>query len=269
MLESLPKIPRGREKLSRVIQYAGDIVRIEDAEKALGLDRLEASKLLSRWTGQGWLRRVGAGAYAPVPIDSLQSKQVLGDPWVLVPVLFAPAYIGGRTAAEHWDLTEQIFRDIVVFTARNVRSKNQERHGAVFTLKHCAEEKQFGTRTIWREKTRVNLSDIHRTVIDMLAEPSIGGGIQHVDDCFAQYLNRPDADYKQLLSYAARLNNGAVFKRLGFLAERKNAPAAIISECQAALTKGNVKLDPSMKCPRLITRWRLFVPETWAGARND
>lgn len=34
------------------------------------------------------------------------ASQVVQDLWILVPVLFAPAYIGGRTAAENWDLTE-------------------------------------------------------------------------------------------------------------------------------------------------------------------
>jgi len=269
MIKKVSKVPAGRERLSQVLQHAGDIVRIEDAEKALQLQRLDASKLLARWAGQGWLRRVGAGAYAPVPLDSLQSEQVLGDPWVLIPVLFAPAYVGGRTAAEYWDLTEQIFRDIVVYTARATRAKTQVRHGTIFTLKQCAESQQFGTKIIWREKTRVHVSDVHRTIIDMLADPSVGGGIQHVEDCFGQYLKRPDADWKLLLSYATRLDNGAVFKRLGFLAERKNLPATVLDECRKALTKGNVKLDPSMQCPRLVTRWRLFVPDTWARGRND
>ena len=112
-------IPEGRRRLSAVIRAAGDIIHIADAEHALCVSRSDATKLLSRWRGQGWLRRVGPGAYAPVGLDSLDSEHVLDDPWVLVPALFKPAYIGGRTAAEHWDLTEQIFRDIVVMTARD------------------------------------------------------------------------------------------------------------------------------------------------------
>ena len=70
-------------------------------------------------------------------------------------MLFDPAYIGGRTAAEHWDLTEQIFRDIVVFTAQPVRAKSQERHGAHFTLKHTMQHRIFGTNTVWRGQTRI------------------------------------------------------------------------------------------------------------------
>jgi predicted transcriptional regulator of viral defense system len=72
--------------------------------------RRRSNKRLARWREQGWLSRVGSGAYVPASIDTLGSDQVLDDAWILVPAIFAPAYIGGRTAAEHWDLTEQIFQ---------------------------------------------------------------------------------------------------------------------------------------------------------------
>ena len=67
-----------------------------------------------------------------------------------------------------------------------------------------------------------------------------------------------------MIEYAKRLNNGAVFKRLGFLMERF-APdlKTAIDECKSRQTKGNVKLDPALKSKRLITRWRLWVPESW------
>ena len=109
-------IPRGRRKLGSVIRKANDIIRIDDVVSALSIGRPEATKLLSRWTRQGWLRRVGPGAYAAAQLDSLESEHVLDDPWVLVPALYAPAYIGGWTAAEHWDLTEQMFRQILVLS---------------------------------------------------------------------------------------------------------------------------------------------------------
>ena len=79
--------PEGRRKLATVVREAGDIVYITDAERTLDISCTAAAKLLSRWSGQGWLRRVGPGAYAPVSLDSLVSRQVLDDPWVLVPVL--------------------------------------------------------------------------------------------------------------------------------------------------------------------------------------
>ena len=40
----------------------------------------------------------------------------LEDPWVIAAQLYGPCYIGGWSAAEYWDLTEQIFRTVVVMT---------------------------------------------------------------------------------------------------------------------------------------------------------
>lgn len=264
------RLPKGRRQLASVIRAAGDVIHIEDAAAALDISRTDAAKLLSRWAKQGWLRRVGSGAYVPVPLDSLEREYVLDDPWVLVPALYEPAYIGGRTAAEYWDLTEQIFRDIVVITAQAVRAKTERRHGAEFNLKHIQQKKIFGMKTVWRGRTRVPVSDVHRTIIDMLDDPALGGGIQHVADCLDSYLQRKDRDDAKLIEYADKLGNGAVFKRLGFLADRNPLGETLAAPCRDRLTKGNAKLDPALACTRLVSRWKLWIPETWArGGGHD
>lgn len=258
-------LPAGRRKLTAVIRAANDVIEIDDVVATLTTGRLEASKLLSRWAGQGWLRRVGRGAYVPVPLDSLGSQHVLEDPWVLVPALYAPGYIGGWTAGEYWDLTEQLFRDIIIMTAQPVREKRQVRHGARFRLYHIQERKIFGVRPVWCGRSKVLLSDVHRTVIDMLDNPVLGGGIQHVSDCLAAYLARSDRSDETLIAYAEKLGNGAVFKRLGFLAGQRSDASHLIDVCRARLTAGNAKLDPTLRCSRLISKWRLWVPPTWTG----
>lgn len=270
MSDSEISLPRGRARLSAVVQAAGDVVYIDDAEQVLDITRTQAAKLLSRWTAQGWLRRVGSGAYVPVQLDLLDARHVIEDPWILAPTLFEPCYIGGRTAAEHWDLTEQIFRDILVYTTRSLPHRTVERQGAIYALQHIKPELLFGTKTVWRGQTRVQVSDVHRTIIDMLDEPASGGGIQHVSECFDRYLRGKEADPVRLIEYALRHGNGAIFKRLGFLAEHHEKGRAIAREAQKHLTKGHAKLDPSLECPRLVTRWRLRVPESWgAAARHD
>ncbi len=264
MNENTINLPRGRAQLVRVLSTAGDVIHVDDVVIALQLDRTSAAQRLSRWAEQGWLRRVGRGAYVAASIDTMGLDRVLDDPWVLVPALFAPAYIGGRTAAEHWDLTEQIFKDIVVMTAQPVRQKRQERHGTLFSLKHIQERKIFGTKNVWRHQTRVPVSNVHRTIIDMLDDPAIGGGIQHVSDCFAVYLRRDDREDEKLVDYATTLGNGAVFKRLGFLAERFPCGAELGRLCEQHLSGGHAKLDPVQDGSLVVTKWRLRVPERWA-----
>ena len=248
----------------RVLAAAGDVIYVRDVANTLQLDRTAAAQRLSRWREQGWLRRVGRGAYIAASIDTLGADHVLEDPWILVPALFAPAYIGGRTAATHWDLTEQIFRDVLVMTARTVREKRQERHGIPFTLKHIDQRKLFGTKAVWRHHTRVLVSDVHRTIVDILADPALGGGLQHVTECLTAYWRRSDRDDHKLVEYASQLGNGAVYKRLGFLAERQSNSSNLVQLCEHSLSGGYAKLDPAQDCPRIITKWRLRVPELWA-----
>ena len=143
-----------------------------------------------------------------------------------------PATSAAAPPPAHWDLTEQIFKDIVVLTARTVRAASQERHGAEFTLKHIAKEKIFGTKSVWRGRSKIAVSDIHRTIIDMLDDPPLGGGIQHVADCCHRLSAAPDRDDAKLIEYGERLGNGAVFKRLGFLAARMPGGERLAAACR-------------------------------------
>ena len=236
---------------------------IDAVARTLDIDRTAAAKLLSRWAHQGWLRRIGTGAYVAVPLVLAGIEQIVDDPWVLVPTLFGECYIGGWTAAHHWDLTEQLFNDTLVFTTRRIDEKRVRAQGVVFLLHHAAKKRLFGMKPLWRGTTRVNVSDPARTVIDMLAMPDTGGGIDHVAECLAAYLKSPASDHALLIRYALQFGNGAIFKRLGFLAETRLHHPELAAACRARLTQGYAKLDPALTCRHLMTAWRLWVPERW------
>jgi predicted transcriptional regulator of viral defense system len=262
---------KGRERLAAVLRRGGDLITVDDAIAVLGIDRTRAAKLLARWQEQGWLRRVRRGLYAVVPLTSRKDEQIIEDLWTVVPELFNPGYVGGASAAQHWDLTEQLFRTIFVFTARPVRKSAQTIQGTPFAVKHLAAPKIFGTRTLWRGRIKLQISDPARTIIDMMDDPRVGGGINHAADCLKAYLAREDADTRLLISYAERLGNGAVFKRLGFLVESIGGPVSLTDACAAHLTQGAVSLDPAQPSSRFLTRWRLRLPERWKArkALND
>ena len=163
-----------------------------------------------------------------------------------------------------------MFRKIFVMTARLVREKHQVRHGAQFMLRHMNEQRFFGTETTWSGRPKVLVSDVHRTMIDILDYPSIGGGFLHVGECLSNYLIHPQRNDDKLISYSVEFGNGAIFKRLGFLAESLDDTENIVNACRAYMTKGNAKIDPLLNCPRLISKWRLWVPEFMAtGIAHD
>ena len=189
LMDRAKPLRKGRTQLSKVLQVAGELVSVDAVTKALEIDRRRATKLLARWATQGWVKRLRRGLYAPVPIASLGQTQVLDDPWLVVPSLFGPAYIGGWTAAEHWGLTEQIFRSVCVLTTRPVHGKEKNVQGVDFSAKRISRQAMFGMKTLWRGKVKVEVSSPSKTIIDMLDDPAIGGGIRHVSDCLNEYLN--------------------------------------------------------------------------------
>lgn len=255
-----------RTRLSAVVRRAGDLVTVDDASAALKVDRMSAAQALARWHRQGWLTRIRRGLYAPVALAASPGDQALEDVWVLVPELFEPGYVGGASAAHHWDLTEQLFRTVFVYTTRSVRQTKQTIHGVPFAVHHVGKERLFGMRPLWRGRVKVQVSDVHRTIIDMLDDPGTGGGARHLSDCLATYFRRDEADAKRLVALAERLGNGAVFKRLGFLAERVGAPHTLVNACLERMTQGTARLDPAVVSPRLVRRWRLWIPESWRTA---
>ena len=262
-------IRKGRTQLSQVLKMAGELISVEDVTTALQIDRRRATKLLARWNAQGWINRLRRGTYAPVPLASIGQSQVLDDPWIIVPTLFGRGYIGGWTAAEHWGLTEQIFRSMCVLTTRSVRGKAQSIQGIDFFLKQIPPRALFGTKPLWRGKIKVEISNPAKTIIDMLDDPTIGGGIRHVGECLDRYLSENKGSPEELISAAERLANGAVFKRLGFLAERRGGPEKLIAGCRERLSTGNAKLDPAVASRKLVKRWRVWVPLSWREAKAE
>src|SRR6266403_6175575 len=131
-------LPAHRARLAAVLRASKEVVSVDIASQTLGIERRSAAKLLSRWKQQGWLRRIGHGLYVPVPLDLAGSEQVIADPWVLVPTLFNQCYIGGWTAAHHWDLTEQLFNETVVFTTRRISKRRVLAQGVAFVLQHTS-----------------------------------------------------------------------------------------------------------------------------------
>lgn len=258
-----------RKRLSEVIRGTKGVISVPQTADILGIPSKSAAKILARWAKKGWLSRVRRGFYVSVPLESRTSDIPLEDPWIIADKLYSPCYIGGWSAAEYWDLTEQIFRTVVVMTNQKPRKRKPVIKGTNFFLRTVPENAMFGLKPVWRGQVKVFISDPTRTILDMLNDPSLGGGIRTTSDIFGNYLKSDKKNINLLIEYSKRLSNGAVFKRLGFLLERMIPDEKeAIKACKFQITKGNTKLDPLLKADKLITRWKLWVPLNWAKEKQ-
>jgi len=257
---------KSRERLALLVRSMKGVISPKEAATVLNMQKAQAATFISRLCNNGWLSRIRRGVYIPVSIESRNADPVSDDPWGVAQRLFEPCYIGGWSAAEQWDLTEQIFRSVLVVTARKVRSRKINAGGTEYFIKMTTRKNIFGTTEVWRNNTKVKVSDPSKTIIDVLNDPEIGGGIRPVFDLLKNYLNSKNKNFDLLIQYGEKTGNGAVFKRLGFLVEKKYPQEkSFLERCQLRISKGYSKLDPALKGDKIISKWKLWIPASWAG----
>jgi predicted transcriptional regulator of viral defense system len=234
----------GRDELARVVGRGRRFVRPSDAAAMLDVDQRTAAKKLAQWAEQGWLRRARRGLYIPVPVDAENPGAWSEHPWVVAAEVWRPCYITGWTAANHWHLSEQVFRTTVVKTTARVRSSKVVVLDHEYLLRHAPESLlEWGIESEWIEETRVRVADPARTVVDILDEPRLGGGIRHCAEILTEYLANHDAG--TLIDYGDRLGNRAVFKRLGYLVVASgDYDHDLVAACRSRISIGISALDP-------------------------
>ncbi len=251
-----------RESLARLHRELSNPFGVEEAQEVLDLPPAKTARLLAHLAAQGWLVRLRRGVYSTVPVDAKHPQEWHVHPWLIAQQVFTPCYIGGWTACEHWDLTEQIFNDVVVVSEqRNIRMRQQVIKDNRYLLKTLKPGSTFGTKPVWVERQRIWLSDPHRTIVDVLDDPSIGGGIRHVASVVINYFESEVRNDEQLLEYIDRRGNRTVYKRLGFVLEDQQVEAPmLIEKCRNEISAGYSVLDPAIDTRgRLVRRWNLRV----------
>lgn len=254
---------KSRANLAQVLRETNGVVTVLDVAQILGIERQTAAQLLGRWESGGWISRIKRGVYSPIALESKSTDVAVKDPWVLAQKLYSPCYIGGWSALEYWDLTEQIFHSTLVMTSRLVRSRKQTLKGARLQIRTVKERALFGFKPVWVSGVKVNTTDPTRTILDLFVDPTLGGGIRSCIDAFRSYCESEHKDLKLLVEYGERLDNSAAFKRIGFLLETFfPSEAKAIAACRRKIKSGYSQLDPRVKSKRLVTSWHLWVPES-------
>ena len=102
---------KNRRLLTTLYRSVTGPFSVEEAAASLPFSLLRTHRFLAYLAERGWLVRIRQGLYAPIPLDTFEPGEWREDPWTIATKIYGPSYyIGGWTACEHWNLTEQIFR---------------------------------------------------------------------------------------------------------------------------------------------------------------
>ncbi len=255
---------KSRERLKAVIEASSDnILTAKLVAKTLALPQVESARLLSRWHNAGWLRKIKRGIYWPLPLE-YDLETPVEDAWIIADKIFSPGYIGGFSAVKHWDFSEQLFSTDFYFTVKPVISRKITVGESKLKLKTIQSYKLFGTKSVWRNNIKIKVSDPSKTIIDLLDDPGLGGGMRAIEDFFMEYWNTDYKNIKLLIQYIKKMQNRTIFKRLGFLLEVNNlADSKVIDVLQNNISAGYSDFDPSVKSKFCIRKWNLKISALW------
>lgn len=261
----------GRDLVSALARVAtGGLIDTSRAAKAWRVSHNIATSRLHRLVRSRWLAPVRKGLFFVLPLEA-GAQTTIDDPWVLASEAFSPCYIGGWSAAEHWGLTEQIFRPTFVVTAGSARTSSATLLGCEFRTVRSSKARVEIVAPVWRGAVRVAVSDRERTLADALENPNWVGGIRHLAEMVATYKRSEHWNSKKLLAAMRAYPKGSAYKRLGYLTERVlGGDEVIVREAMTHRSTGVIRLDPGVrKVGKLLKRWGLWLNVTLAEATGD
>jgi predicted transcriptional regulator of viral defense system len=243
------------------------VFHVKEAEKILG-NSLRARRVVSRLVHQGIATRLKPGLFRLVPFELGFEREYLGNPYVVareialstrVRRLKKPPesyYLSHGSAFALHQMTTQPQLIVYTSTPRLIRSRTIQ--GTEFKFVRCKAPHLFGIEETWVDKNeKVRVSDLERTLLDGLKQPSYCGGITEVAKGLSMKRSviKPD----KLVEYALKLDVGSVTRRLGFLMELYQLGSdERLERLKLKLTATYHLLDPDVPAGgRYQSKWKL------------
>jgi predicted transcriptional regulator of viral defense system len=244
--------------LSSLSEKGKTIFRIEDVVNELMCSYKYAKVLANNLTKKKWVINLRRGVYLIVPLSAGVSAHYTEHEFVIASRLVSPYYIAYWSALNFHGFTEQT--PFTVFVATTKRTKNREVLNTKYNFVTLSKRKFFGFEPTAVSTYKIDISDREKTLADALDHPEYCGGISEAAKSL--WNAKEKVSMEKIVSYAERMRNTAIVKRLGYLLESLNinVDSEILSKMRGMISPGMSALDPT--CPRkgkYNTRWNLLL----------
>ncbi len=234
----------------------------------LGISYQNALAFLNRLVIQGLIFRIRgkkAGAkYSVKPISPSDQNHFWGNWYLLAREYISPQpyYISHYSAMSLHNMTAQPINTVFVSTA--ARPGDKKTGDVKMKLIYCQEKNiHWGIISYWLNKQeKIQLSDLQRTLLDILERPDLAGGITEI--VRGIWLVKGKINWDQMMIYLQKKKKGAVYKRLGYITELlKLSPPENAQKHLSKMApsfKGYVRLDPTLDSEGpFVKKWGLRI----------
>jgi len=245
-----------------LVREAKGIVTTSMLSSLLSIPLSYAKNILDSLHKKHVIQRIGRGKYVLIAPEVLYGrKSYVADPLSIVNELVSgDYYVAYRSAAYLQGLARQA--PFVTTIAIPIRKRPVDiGRGKLQFVTVKRDRFVWGIDQMKYRNISIEISDLHRTILDCLERPDLCGGITEVVQVISAAVENPQFDQTVLASHAKMFGNKAVVQRLGFILERMRKKKAARALLLLEKIKSNFTypLDPYLdKKGKLSEKWQII-----------
>lgn len=275
MIENEPRYSQsqGLKLLEAAVKEFGPLFTLDQVKPLANTQKLSTSHLrylLSTLADAGWIEILKRGTY--LVKSPLYSEEV--PVYAIAAALIQPMAISHWSACAHHGFTTQnpvmvqaTTPGKVITPEMRTGKAHSPRGRAVWTVAghdfefiHVASNLFWGFQKIWVNSwQQVNITDLERTALDLIARPDIFGGFSAAIEILENTINQVNLD--RLVDYGLKYDVGSVIKRLGWALENLGFAGNGLERLRAYPVKRYYLLDPGLDITNAIKNSRWHIAE--------
>jgi predicted transcriptional regulator of viral defense system len=234
------------------------LVSAEKAMELLGISQMHAYNLLKNMRKKGALDRVKSNLFVRIPPHIVHDKgRYMEDPVLIGKHLTSPYFFSYDSALHLHGLAFQPASHFYLSTTKPIQ--RVQYHGIVFQPIILTKKRFFGFKEIKYQEEKVFVSDLERTIVDVMNRPEYAGGYEEIIRSF-QDLEK--VEWKRLLKYLDRMGEKILINRIGFvfdlLGEFIGTPDKFLQELEGKLSENIYYFEKNRK-GSYMRKWKIIV----------
>ncbi|MFW6159955.1 MAG: type IV toxin-antitoxin system AbiEi family antitoxin domain-containing protein [Acidobacteriota bacterium] len=234
------------------------VVSAEKAMELLGISRMHAYNLLKNMRRKGALDRVKSNLFVRIPSHIVHDKgKYVEDPILVGKHLTKPYFFSYYSALYLHGLSQQPASHFHLSTTNHIQ--NVDYYGIVFHPVILTKKRFFGFKVIKYREENVFVSDLERTIVDVMNRPEYAGGYEEV---IRSFQDMEKADWKRLLKYIDRMGEKILINRIGFVFDMLEEFIDVADEFLKELEKrlsDNIYYFEKNRKGAYIKKWKIIV----------
>jgi predicted transcriptional regulator of viral defense system len=205
------------------------------------------------------IERVKPGLFVRIPESVILDKQQYTEDAILIATKATKkSFLSHYTALTLHGLSERYTTQIYATTTTHQR--NIQYNNITINYIQIIPKKYFGTTVITYSNYNIRISEVERTIIDIINKPKYAGGWTETINCLK---NLDKIDFKKLITYLKKYNNKTTARKIGYLFENLSnlSPSKNILKQIKNLSGSNELYFDTTKKGIYNSDWNLIVPK--------